>query len=396
MIPVSLPVAYVPLVDAAPLIIAQDMGFAAAEGISLDLISAPSWSSVRDMLAFGRVDAAHLLSPMPVAMGLGLGGVTTELVAPYVLSANGNVIGVGRTLEARLREAGYGFDFTDAAAAAAALAAVLKQDGNAPVTFGAPFPFSMHVELLRYWFDSTPLRECQIDIRVVPPPMMAQALADGDVDAFCVGEPWGSVAVEQGAGALILPGKAIWEFAPEKVLAVRRAWAETEPHLLSRLMQALWRAGRWLSQPDSRTTAAEILSRPEWLGIPPELIDRALSGRFTISTRAEQREVEGFLNFHDGAANFPWRSQAKWIADRIALANGLDRAEAQRIAGGIFRADLYREHMAGGDVDLPGASEKLEGSIRHGTAVASHKGGLILQPDRFFDGRIFDPIPDEC
>ncbi|MEC9103688.1 MAG: ABC transporter substrate-binding protein, partial [Pseudomonadota bacterium] len=119
MIPVSLPVAYVPLVDAAPLIIAQDMGFAAAEGISLDLISAPSWSSIRDMLAFGRVDAAHLLSPMPVAMGLGLGGVTTELVAPYVLSANGNVIGVGRTLEARLREAGYGFDFTDAAAAAA-------------------------------------------------------------------------------------------------------------------------------------------------------------------------------------------------------------------------------------------------------------------------------------
>ena len=78
---VSLPVAYMPLVDAAPLIIAQEMGFAEAEGIALDLIAAPSWSSVRDMLAFGRVDAAHLLSPVPVAMALGLGGVTTPISA---------------------------------------------------------------------------------------------------------------------------------------------------------------------------------------------------------------------------------------------------------------------------------------------------------------------------
>lgn len=387
MTTVNLPVAYVPLVDAAPLIIAQELGFAAAEGINLDLIAAPSWSSVRDMLAFGRVDAAHLLSPVPIAMGLGLGGVTTSLAAVSVLSSNGNVIGVGKAIEDRLRASGYTFDFADAMAAATALAKVV--DG--PITFGAPFPFSMHVELLRYWFERTPLADCDIDIRVVPPPMMAQALADGDVDAFCVGEPWGSVAVDQGAGALILPGNAIWAFAPEKVLAVRTVWAETEPHLLQRLMQAVWRAGRWLSQPESRITAAEILSRPDWLGIPAELIDRALTGRFTISSMAEQREVEGFLEFHRGAANFPWRSQAKWIAERIALANRQDPKMAQLAAGGIFRADLYRTHMADTDADLPGASEKLEGSIRHETAVASQKGRLILQPDRFFDGTIFEP-----
>lgn len=186
-----LPVAYMPLVDAAPLIIAQEMGFAESEGIALDLIAAPSWSSVRDMLAFGRVEAAHMLSPVPVAMAMGLGGVKTDLSAVSVLSVNGNVIGVGRALEERLRDIGYGFDFADPMKAAAALAEVR----SGPVVFGVPFPFSMHVELLRYWCEGTALGAGGIEIRTVPPPLMATALANGDVDAFCVGEPWGSVEI---------------------------------------------------------------------------------------------------------------------------------------------------------------------------------------------------------
>ncbi|OWU83692.1 nitrate transporter [Oceanicola sp. 22II-s10i] len=383
---VTLSVAYVPLVDAAPLIIAQEMGFAEAEGITLDLIAAPSWSSVRDMLAFGRVDAAHLLSPVPVAMALGLGGVTVPLSAVSVLSVNGDVIGVSSALADRLRETGYGFDFADPVAAARALAGVAGKR----MVFGVPFPFSMHVELLRYWFESTDLSGRTIEIRTVPPPLMAQALAEGDIDAFCVGEPWGSVAVDQGAGALLLPGKAIWSFAPEKVLAVRTDWAETEPHLLGRLMRAIWNAGRWLARPESRTATAELLARPEWLDVAPELIDRSLTGHFTVTAQGEMRDVDGFLEFHDGAATFPWRSQAKWIARRLALANGLPADSVTR-AGAVFRSDLYRQHMSGTDADLPGASEKLEGSIRVPMAVSSEKGHLSLLPDAFFDGRIFDP-----
>ena len=117
---VTLPIAYMPLVDAAPLIVAQEMGFAESQGIALDLIAAPSWSSVRDMLAFGRVDAAHMLSPVPVAMALGLGGVSTPVSAVMVTSVNGDVIGVGRALEERLRSRGHDFDFRDARAAARA------------------------------------------------------------------------------------------------------------------------------------------------------------------------------------------------------------------------------------------------------------------------------------
>lgn len=384
---VTLSIAYVPLVDAAPLIVAHEMGFAREEGIELDLISAPSWSSVRDMLAFGRVDAAQLLSPVPVAMAMGLGGVTQPISAVSVLSVNGNVIGVSRALEQRLRDAGFAFDFHDAAAAARALAAATDR----PLVFGVPFPFSMHVELLHYWLEASDMARVGFEVRTVPPPLMAQALAEGDVDAFCVGEPWGSAAVESAAGALLLPGKAIWSMAPEKVLAVRTDWAETEPHLLGKLMRAVWRAGRWLDAPESRTSAAEILAHKVYLDLPSEVIDRALTGRFTISGHADQRKVSGFVGFHDGVANFPWRSQAKWIASRLARRFGLDEAEARSRAAEVFRSDIYRRLMATSGADLPGASEKLEGAILETTAVASQKGQILLPPDAFFDGRVFDP-----
>lgn len=385
---VTLPVAYMPLVDAAPLIVAEEMGFAETEGLALDLIPAPSWSSVRDMLAFGRVDAAHLLSPVPVAMALGLGGVATEVSAVSVLSVNGNVIGIGRAIEEKMRASGYGFDFADAGRAAEALSAAI----GGRLTVGVPFPFSMHAELLRYWIAGTALKTSQIEILTVPPPLMAQALADGDIDAFCVGEPWGSVAVDQDIGALLLPGKSIWEFSPEKVLAVRSDWAATEPHLLARLMRAVWRAGRWLTEPGNVTTASTLLSRKDYLDVSSELVDRALSGNFMVSGQGEQRRVAGFVEFHRGAANFPWRSHAKWIAHQIAERSGLDPRPAMETAARVFRTDLYRQSVSMTDADLPGASEKLEGALSHPTAVASASGRMILPPDRFFDGRVFDPV----
>lgn len=384
----TLSVGFIPLVDAAPLIIAQEMGFASEEGIALDLRRAPSWSSLRDMLSFGQVDAAHMLAPVPVAAALGIGGAGAALAAVSVLSVNGDVIGVSRALADRLREVGHDFAFDDAEAAGRALIAA----AGGRLRIGVPFPFSMHAELVYYWLSALGLPAPQgIDIRTVPPPLMAETIEAGEIDAFCVGEPWGSKAVENGVGELLLPGSAIWAFAPEKVLAVRDDWARAEPQLLSRLVRAVWRAGRWLADPASRTLTAELLSRAEYLDIAPEILDRSLSGRLVISPRGDMREVPGFVEFHAGAASFPWRSQAEWIGQQMAARLGLDRAAAGRAARGVFRSDLHREALAGTTADLPGASSKLEGGLARDTAVASGSGRLILRPDGFFDGRIFDP-----
>ncbi len=386
---IALSIGFMPLVDAAPLIAASEMGFAREEGLDLRLERAPSWSTLRDMLAFGGVEAAHMLSPVPVAMALGLGGVSVPLSAVSVLAVNGDVIGVSRALAERMRAQGFGFDFSDAVAARAALRAA----AGAGLRIGVPFPFSMHAELLHYWL-SEPGAPA-IDIRTVPPPLMAEAIAAGEIDAFCVGEPWGSIAVETGVGELLLPGAAIWAFAPGKVLAVRSDWAASEEETLGRLMRAVWRAGRWLDRPGRRTTAAELLARREHLNLPAEVIDRALSGRLTISSRGDARRVEGFVEFHAGAASFPWRSQAAWIARRLAKRAGQDPQAATARARGVFRTDLYRRLLAGTGAEMPGASEKLEGTIEADTPAASESGRLVLRRDRFFDGRVFDlSVPD--
>ncbi|WP_227268684.1 CmpA/NrtA family ABC transporter substrate-binding protein [Roseobacter weihaiensis] len=388
----AIPVGFIPLVDAAPLITAEEMGFAAQEGISLDLRRAPSWSSLRDMLSFGQVDAAHMLSTVPVATAMGLGGGGTSLAAVSVLSVNGNVIGVDLALEKRMRAAGYAFDFRDAHAAGRALLELCDK----PLRIGVPFPFSMHTELVRYWLSG--INHPQSDnimIHTVPPPLMSEAIAAGEIDAFCVGEPWGSRAVDKGVGALLLPGTAIWAFAPEKVLAVRKDWAETEQSLLNRLIRAVWRAGRWLAEDGSALLAAEVLSRPEYLDLPPEVIDRSLSGHLVISASGEERSTPRFVEFARGAANFPWRSQAEWIGHHMAARMGTDTAAARQAARAVFRSDLFRAALAGAGADLPGASSKLEGALGEDTAVASEGGRVILCRDQFFDGQIFEPEPEK-
>ena len=381
-------VGFIPLVDSAPLVVAHEMGFAAEEGIALDLKRAPSWSSIRDMLCFGQVDAAHMLAPLPIAAALGLGGGATPLSAVSVLSVNGTVVGVSQALEARLRDSGHDFAFHDAHAAGAALRTVMPEG----LRVGVPFPFSMQRILVDYWLQSIGLDTTQaVTVRTVPPPLMVDAMRAGEIDAFCVGEPWGSMAVEQGVGALLLPGAAIWAFAPEKVLAVRTDWAQTEGHLLGRLIRAVWRAGRWLSDPASRMLAAELLSRPPYLDLSPEVIERALAGQLTISARGDMRTVPSFIDFHSGAASFPWRSQAEWIGARLARRHGLDDTTARTTARTVFRSDLYREAMSATAAALPSASSKIEGGCPHPTAVASDRGTLILPPDPFFDGSIFEP-----
>ncbi|MDZ4310873.1 MAG: CmpA/NrtA family ABC transporter substrate-binding protein [Cypionkella sp.] len=382
---VPLRLGYVPLLDAAPLIIAEALGFAEEEGLTLDLHTAPSWASLRDMLAVGQVDAAQMLAPVPVAMALGLGRGTVRFEALCVLNLNGNVIGISNALAAKMAGAGYGFDFRDAAAAGWALLAAAPS-----LRIGVPYAFSMHRELLLYWLAASGAQAAQLDIRTVPPPRMAEALSAGEIDLFCVGEPWGSVAVENGSGTLLLPTSALWARAPEKVLAARLGWAEAEPALAGRLLRAVWRAGRWLSRPENHIIAAEMLTAQGRIVVSADLVERALTGRIVTAPDGREHLTPQLIEFFEGAAGFPWRSQAAWIGASLAGRHGLDVVEASASAADVFRSDLYRLHLRPAGAILPGASEKLEGALAQATAVPAERGQLILPADRFFDARIFD------
>ena len=378
---------YVPLIDAAPLIVAQELGFAAEEGLSLDLIRLGAWAQARDMLGAGLIDAAQMLVPMPVGQALGLGPALPAMDLVMVLSQGGQAVAVNGDLEERLRQAGHGFAFDDARAAGTALRGAVA--GRLRV--GVPFHFSTQAELMRHWLTACGFAPGDLDLITVPPPMMADALERGEVDAFCVGEPWASFAVDRGVAALLLPGTAIWAAAPEKGLVLLRDVTEARPAETGALMRAVWRAGRWLDDPDHRGTAAEIVSRGAFLDLPPELAERGLTGRLTISARGGLRDAPRFIAFNAGAASFPWKSLAALFAGRIAGRHGLDPQEAMARAMPHFRTDLYRRHLRPAGAPLPGASWRVEGALAEDRSVAAERGGMILRADGFFDGFTFDP-----
>lgn len=372
---------FLPLVDAAPLVIAARMGFAEEERISLRLHRASTWSQVRDMLAQGVVDAAQLLSVVPVAGRLGLGGIAVDFEAPMVLSLNGQAIGVSTGLAEDMRREGYSFDLTDPVGALRAL----RRARPGGVRLGVPFPFSMQAELIHLWMGE----DRSVTAVTIPPPRMPEVIAAGEIEAFCVGEPWGSMAVAMGSAELLLPGSAIWSAAPEKVLAMRTGWAEQDPELTGRLMRAVWRACRWLSRPESHATASEMLSAPHALEIDAELIHRVLTGRLLVSRGGVLRHVPGYIEFHAGAANFPWRSQAEWIGWRIGKRLGLDARHSADLARAAWRPDLYRRHL-GAIAVLPAASSKVEGGCPEPIMAGANRGTIELGRNVFFDGRVVD------
>ncbi len=338
-------VGYVPLVDAAPYVIAHEIGFAEEEGLRLDLCAAPSWSALRDWLAVGQVEAAHMLSVLPVALALGLGRAPAALSALMVTSRNGTVIGVSRALATRVQAGGQSLEFCDAAA----MGQALQRAANSRLRIGVPFPYSMHAELLYYWLNALGMpAPGGVDVRTIPPARMSDALAQGEIDAFCVGEPWGSIAVDRGVGHLLLPGRSIWSAAPEKVLAVRQDWANDNADVARRLIRALTRAGRWLAEAHNRNSATEVLSRPDYLGLDPEVLDRALSGDFVVSTSGAQRHCAGFVQFDTTDMGGSWQGASRWIAQQLAQRVGLDVVEAEARAAQVFREDLYRQAL-----DLP-------------------------------------------
>ncbi|KFI28307.1 nitrate transporter [Haematobacter massiliensis] len=384
---IPLTAGFIALTDAGPLIVARELGFAEEEGLELKLSRQPSWSALRDQLAFGQVQAAHLLSPLPVAMTLGLGGLGSAVDVVQVMSIGGMIIGVSTALGLRLREGGHDFGFDDAYAAGRQLIAVT---GGA-LRIGVPFPFSMHAELVHYWLEALGPLPPGLVIRTVPPPQMAEAMAAGEIDAFCVGEPWGSIAVETGVGQLLLPGSAIWSFAPDKVLAMRHDVVEAEPDMTARLMRALWKGGRWLAEPGNIIAAAELLARPEYVGVPRAVIERALTQHIVTMPGGEPRPVPQFQEFFAGLAPFPWRSQGEWIGARLARRYGLDAEHAREVGKAVFRSDLYRANLGRVGALQPGASAKVEGALEADLALPTRQGTMILSRSRFFDGAIFDP-----
>jgi two-component system, oxyanion-binding sensor len=371
---------FIPLVDASILIAAAEFGFAAREGLTLDLVKDVSWANVRDRLAFRQFDIAHMLSPMPVASMLGLGSNPSPTITPFSLGRGGNAITLSTRLFARMQEVAGLSETATALENAQALALVLeamRKAGETAPTLGMTYPFSSHNYEFRYWLAAGGIDpDRDVKMVVVPPPLTSDALAAGAIDGFCVGAPWNMVASERGVGRIVAAKQDIWPSAPEKVIGMRPDWAGRHPETVSRLIVALDAAARWCDQPENHDALAGVLADARYIAAPVHIIRHVLSGEFSLDARGNRRVIDKYFTFHEGQANDPRPSKALWIYSQMIRWGQTSFSNAgAEAAASAYRPDLYRTALS--LAPTPAAEDqRIEG---------------VDESDRFMDGFVFDP-----
>ena len=350
-------IGFIPLIDAAALIVAVDKNFAAGEGLAIDLVREVSWSNVRDKLNIGLFDAAHLLAPVAIASSLGIGHVKVPLAAPFILGLNGNAITVSPELHDALSSAADG-DLGDPKVSAVALARLVaerRKSGAEPLTFGMTFPFSTHNYQLRLWMAAAGINpDADVRLVVLPPPYMVDSLATRHVDGFCVGAPWNSVAVELSIGRILHFGRDIIARAPEKVLAVRSAWAANRADVLQRLLRALDRATAFINDAANLDAVAALVAAPHRVGVSPELVRATIGGRLRTTLGGPLRDAPDYILIGSDGASRPEPTHAAWLYAQMVLWQQAPlSAELLGTAKACFRPDLYDTALGAGKKPHP-------------------------------------------
>ena len=335
----KLKVGFIPIIDCAPIVLAEELGAFERQGLEVEIRREVSWANVRDKLALGVLDASHILAPLPLAVTLGLSSVSVPLVNVMTLQVNGNALTLSQSLWREMEEAAPDLVAGGhAALVARALAAVVRKRATAgapPVVLASVFPYSVQNYMVRLWLASGGL-DPDRDVRlvVVPPPHTVAHLSGGLIDGYCVGEPWNQRAAVLGIGRIVLSGADIWKGMPEKVLGTTEAWAEHNPLTLRALIKALLEACQWLDEPGNRADAARVLSSPRYLNTPAEVIARTL----------DQPDIHVF---HRNHANFPWRSHADWFLKQMIHWRQCTRSiDIEATADRVYRTDIFRSAAA--------------------------------------------------
>lgn len=311
----ELKLGFIPLTDCAPLAVAQALGFFEEEGLAVELVREASWATIRDKVAVGALDGAHMLAPMALAAE---GGI----LAPLALNRNGSAITVSRALAEEIADGG--------AAALAQVVAARRASGQGVLTFAVVFPHSMHNYFLRDWLARGGIDpDHDVRIVVIPPPRMVERMRAGEVDGFCVGAPWNAVAEAEGVGRMLITASQFWPGGPDKVLGVKNSLAEQRPDDLRACLRAVIRGAAWADDPANRDELVALLAREDRVGASPAAIARAL---------------ESEIVFHRGAAGLPRREHGLWFVEQMLRWGQLDPAnDLQALADTIYRSDLYRE-----------------------------------------------------
>lgn len=306
---VNLNLGFIPLTDCAPLVVAQEKGFFKKYGLEeVSLSREPNWQTISNGVTEGRLDGAQMVAGMPLAMTLGMGGkAPLPIITALVLSRNGNAITFHRDL------------YEKGVRSLEDLKASLDQTPDRVHTLGMVHPASMHNLLLRYWLASGGIDpDRDVSLTVIPPPQMVSNLKAGNIDGYCVGEPWNSRAVQEGLGVVMVTDLDIWPNHPEKVLGVREDWVSQYPETHLALVKALMEACQYCDDRRNREEVLEILARPEYVGADPAHLRPGFIDPYQLNLEEPPVNLLRFNQFYVNRTNCPGRAEGLWILTQLA------------------------------------------------------------------------------
>lgn len=339
---------YIPLLDSALLVAAARLGFAEEQNIELKLVRETSWANIRDRIAVGHFDVAHMLGPMPIAASLNITSLAVPMQAAMTLGLGGNAITVSNRLWDEMKAAGVTEDMSSAEKAASLKQIVgsRKKTNGAPLRFAVVHPFSGHAYELRYWLASAGVHpDRDIEINILPPTLMPDALSVGQIDGYCVGEPWNTVAVQAGTGRIVTHKQEIWPSSPEKVLGVTRKWAAENPDLLTRLIRALVASADWCGQRENLPKLASLLAAEEFLNCDAAACLPALTGELLLAKDGPMQKVD-FLTLSGTQALMPRAAHGLWLYSQMVRWGQADYEDgALAVVRDTYSSDLFRTAM---------------------------------------------------
>lgn len=366
----DLKIGFIPLTDCAALVIAKEKGFFAKHGLNVELSKEASWANVRDKMTVGELDASHMLAAMPIATTLGVGSAKKDMVALMALGQNGDAITVSNKMYDAMMAA-------DPAAtkkgSAVALKKVIASKTMGVPEFGMTFPTGTHNYHVRYWMAAGGVNpDTDVALKVVPPPQMVANMTAGNIDGYCVGEPWNQRAVMGNIGKTVVTGYQLWENGPEKVLGVQKAFADKNPETTKAMIKAVIEAGVWLDASwENRKEASKILSSKSYVNAPTDVIDNSMTGTYMF-TNGVTTPMPHFNVFGKKQALYPYYSHGLWQVTQMIRWGQLDKpVDMKKVVESVYRPDLFAKAAKEVNYALPATQWKVE--------------------KKFIDGVTFDP-----
>ncbi len=379
----KLNIGFIALTDCAPIVIAKEKGFFEKYGLDVHVAKeGGGWPGIQQKVISGEYDFSHALAGMPIAATLGING-DAHLQALLSLDFNGNGITYGNNIIKEMKK--YGMDQTKRPLGSESLKKYIDAKHKAeganyqPLNFGMVHPVSTHNYELRYWMASSGIRPDEdTTIKPFPPPTMPSNLIAGNIEGYCVGEPWNERIVLKKKGSTLVTNYDIWNNNPEKVLQARADFVEKYPETTKAVMKAIIEAQMWLDESwEHRKEAAKILSKPNYVKAPVNVLEKSMTGTFQYLKGQDSEPNPMFNVFANYYAAYPFYSHGMWFITQMYRWGQLDKAvNMKEVIEKVYRPDLFAEAAKEVNYSLPPSPWKVDG---------------VDEYNKFMDGKVYDP-----